>query len=157
MDRWMAAFPNTANQERDDKEVIYEDWGEDKRIQNSHTPSVMRVMKVYNFICVCGWQTVLRCSAWSSTSPSKPTSSAWSPLRSSTSSAKPTRVRASGGKRLSLENKLWQLKPKLIIIIINICYTEKVTCTNMTLYHLPGLCLFICLHPPTLALAVYLL
>lgn len=44
-----------------------------------------------------------------------------------------------------------------IIIIINICYTEKVTCTNMTLYHLPGLCLFICLHPPTLALAVYLL
>ncbi|XP_026017881.1 rho guanine nucleotide exchange factor 15 [Astatotilapia calliptera] len=26
MDRWMAAFPNTANQERDDKEVIYEDW-----------------------------------------------------------------------------------------------------------------------------------
>lgn len=26
MDRWMAAFPNTTNQERDDKEVIYEDW-----------------------------------------------------------------------------------------------------------------------------------
>lgn len=52
MDRWMAAFPNTANQERDDKEVIYEDWGEDKRIQNSHTPSVMRVMKVYNYMCL---------------------------------------------------------------------------------------------------------
>lgn len=52
MDRWMAAFPNTTNQERDDKEVIYEDWGEDKRIQNSHTSRVIGVIRVYNYMCL---------------------------------------------------------------------------------------------------------
>lgn len=48
----MAAFPNTTNQERDDKEVIYEDWGEDKRIQNSHTSRVIGVIRVYNYMCL---------------------------------------------------------------------------------------------------------
>lgn len=29
MHRWMAAFPNPTNPDRDEDEVIYEDWGED--------------------------------------------------------------------------------------------------------------------------------
>lgn len=37
MHRWMAAFPNPTNPDGDDKEVIYEDWGEDTHIQNEHT------------------------------------------------------------------------------------------------------------------------
>lgn len=28
MDRWMVAFPNPDNPNRDEEEVIYEDWGE---------------------------------------------------------------------------------------------------------------------------------
>lgn len=30
MHRWMAAFPNPTNPDRDKEEVIYEDWGEDR-------------------------------------------------------------------------------------------------------------------------------
>lgn len=41
--------------------------------------------------CVC--QIVLKCSVWNSTLPNRQTNSAWSPLRLSTSSAKPMRVR----------------------------------------------------------------
>lgn len=29
MDRWMVAFPNPDNSNRDEDEVIYEDWGEE--------------------------------------------------------------------------------------------------------------------------------
>lgn len=52
---------------------------------------IHRFSCLYIFLRAC--QIVLRCSVWSSTLPSRQMSSPWSPLRSSTSSAKPTRVR----------------------------------------------------------------
>ncbi len=31
MHRWIAAFPNPTNPDRDEDEVIYEDWGEETK------------------------------------------------------------------------------------------------------------------------------
>lgn len=91
MHRWMAAFPNPTNPDREEDEVIYEDWGED--YSDATACVCVCFMSVVSYLCVYACQTVLRCSVWSSTLPSRQTSSPWSPLRSSTSSAKPTRVR----------------------------------------------------------------
>lgn len=38
MDRWMAAFPNPTNPDREDDEVIYEDWGENYSDATAVTP-----------------------------------------------------------------------------------------------------------------------
>lgn len=72
MHRWMAAFPNPTNPDRDEDEVIYEDWGEDY----SHTTACVCVshLQCLTPVCVCVCQTVLRCSVWSSTLPSRQTS-----------------------------------------------------------------------------------
>lgn len=51
MHRWMAAFPNPTNPDRDEDEVIYEDWGED----TSGTASCGCVCASvsYGYVCVC--------------------------------------------------------------------------------------------------------
>lgn len=97
MHRWMAAFPNPTNTDRDEDEVIYEDWGENTHARSTQSDSTARGCVRFISIVSDGYvfarQTVLRCSVWSSTLPSSQTSSPWSPLRLSTSSAKPMRVR----------------------------------------------------------------
>lgn len=92
MHRWMAAFPNPTNPDGDEDEVIYEDWGEDYSDSTVILCLFLTPIVSYAFVCVS--QIVLRCSVWSNTPPSRQTSSPWSPPRSSTSSAKPMRVRA---------------------------------------------------------------
>uniref|UniRef100_A0A3B3TX56 Rho guanine nucleotide exchange factor 15b n=1 Tax=Poecilia latipinna TaxID=48699 RepID=A0A3B3TX56_9TELE len=96
MQRWLAAFPSTTKEDVDE-EVIYEDWGENSI--DKQTLCVWSCSMLYGRVCVC--QIVLRCSVWSSTSPSKQTNSTWNPLRSSMSSAKPTRVKT--GKQCIVE------------------------------------------------------
>lgn len=53
MHRWMAAFPNPTNPDRDEDEVIYEDWGEDF----SDTTFFFFVCVLHNHsflrLCVC--------------------------------------------------------------------------------------------------------
>lgn len=88
MDRWMAAFPNHMNIDGED-DVIYEDWGEDYSNATAMCVCVVCFLPLCVFLFFL-FQTVLRCSVWSSTLPSRQTSSPWSPLRSSTSSAKPS-------------------------------------------------------------------
>lgn len=48
MHRWMAAFPNPTNPDRDEDEVIYEDWGE-----NTHKVNVQCVVVRVPMLIVC--------------------------------------------------------------------------------------------------------
>lgn len=88
MHRWMAAFPDPKNSETEDNEVIYEDWGETTAMLQQF------LLLIPGFSCIpFVVQTVPRSSVWNSTSPSRQTSSPWSPQRSSMSFVKQMRVR----------------------------------------------------------------